>query len=135
MVLCKLYLKDFSILNGLSSEYAKVLINRNLNMLYLRVLNEILDLLHLTGFWIYHSFKICQYSKYFRVLNVSGFIKKTLHHIDAWQSSDYSLDSAYTLVLNMLGVTQDSLKKWYIMNAWQDSKYSLGSEHVTVLNM
>ena len=36
-----------------------------------------------------------------RVLNVSGFIKETLNHIDAWQGSDYSSGSAYTRVLNM----------------------------------
>ena len=36
-----------------------------------------------------------------RVLNMSGFIKKTLHHIDAWQGSDYSSVSAYTRVLNL----------------------------------
>ena len=34
-------------------------------------------------------------SKYVRVLNMSGFIKKSLHHIDAWQGTDYSSGSAY----------------------------------------
>ena len=32
---------------------------------------------------------------------MSGFIKKTLHHIDACQGSDYSSGSANTGVLNM----------------------------------
>ena len=26
---------------------------------------------------------------------MSGFIKKSLHHIDAWQGTDYSSGSAY----------------------------------------
>ena len=46
-------------------------------MLYLRVLNKILYRIDLT---------VSEYtpvSKYARVLNMSGFIKKTLHHIDA----------------------------------------------------
>ena len=73
-------------------------------MLYLRVLNKILHRIYLTGFWIYHGFKICQGSEYIRVLNMSGFIKKTLHHIDAWQGTDYSSGSAYTRVLNMPGL-------------------------------
>ena len=52
-------------------------------MLHLRVLNKIFHRIYLTGFLIYHGFKICQSSEYIRVLNMSGFIKKTLHHIDA----------------------------------------------------
>ena len=79
-------------------------------MLYLRVLNKILHRIYLTGFWIYHGFKICQGSEYIRVLNMSGFIKKTLHHIDAWQGTDYSSGSAYTRVLNMPGLHK-ALKK------------------------
>ena len=73
-------------------------------MLKLKVLNKILHRIHLTGFWIYRDFKIFQDSEYIMVLNMSGFIKKTLHHIDAWQGSDYSLGSTYTRVLNMPGL-------------------------------
>ena len=32
---------------------------------------------------------------------MSGFIKKTLHHIDAWQGTDCSSGSVYTRVLNI----------------------------------
>ena len=103
-------------------------------MLYLRVLNKILHRIYLTGFWIYHGFKICQGSEYIRVLNMSGFIKKTLHHIDAWQGTDYSSGSAYTRVLNMPGLHK-VLKKSCNIDTWQDSKYSSGSEPATVLNM
>ena len=35
---------------------------------------------------------------------MSGFIKKTQHHIDAWQGSDYSSGSVYTRVITMLGL-------------------------------
>ena len=35
---------------------------------------------------------------------MSRFIKQTLHHIDAWQSSDYYSGYAYTMVLNMPGL-------------------------------
>ena len=73
-------------------------------MLYLKVLNKILHRIYLTGFWIYHGFKICQGSEYITVLNMSGFIKKPLLDIDAWQGSDYSSGSAYTRVLNMSGL-------------------------------
>ena len=52
-------------------------------MPYLRVLNITTSLFYLTGFSIYHGFKICQGPEYFRVLNMTDFIKKTLHHIDA----------------------------------------------------
>ena len=103
-------------------------------MLYLRVLNKILHHICLTGFWIYHGFKICQGSEYIKVLNMSRFIKKTLHHIDAWQGSNYSSGSAYTRVLNMPGLHK-VLKKCCIIDAGQDSNYSWGSEHATVLNM
>ena len=41
---------------------------------------------------------------------MSGFIKNTLHHIDAWQGSDYSSGSAYIRVLNIL-VLYKVLKK------------------------
>ena len=41
---------------------------------------------------------------------MSGFIKKTLHHIDAWQDTDYSSGSAYNRVLNMPGLHK-ALKK------------------------
>ena len=64
---------------------------------------------------------------------MSGFIKKTLHHIDAWQGPGYSSGSAYTRVLNMPGLDK-VLKKWCIKDAWQESKYSSSSEHATVLN-
>ena len=94
--------KILSVLNVLSSEYAKCI--RSLNMLYLRVLNKILRRIYLTGFWIYHGFKICQGSECIRVLNMSGVVKKTLHHIDAWQGTDYSSGSAYTRVLTMPGL-------------------------------
>ena len=47
-------------------------------MRYLRVLNKILHRIYLAGFCIYHGFKICQGSEYIRVLNMSGFVKKTL---------------------------------------------------------
>ena len=52
-------------------------------MLNLWLLNKILHVMFLTGFRAYHGFKICQGSVYIRVLNMSGFIKKMLHHIDA----------------------------------------------------
>ena len=103
-------------------------------MLYLRVLNKILHRIYLTGFWICRSFKICQSSEYMRVLNMSGFVKKTLHHIDAWQGTDYSSGSAYTRVLNLPGLYK-VLKKCCIIDAWQDSKYSSGSKYATVLDM
>ena len=60
--------------------------------------------IYLTGFWIYHGFKKCQGSEHISVQNISGFIKKTLHHVDAWQSTDYSSGSAYTRVLYMPGL-------------------------------
>ena len=44
-------------------------------MLHLRGLNKILHCIYLTGF--------CRGSGYVRVLNMSDFIKKTLHQIDA----------------------------------------------------
>ena len=37
---------------------------------------------------------------------MSGFIKKTLHHIDTWLGSDYSPGSGYTMVLNMPGLNE-----------------------------
>ena len=67
-------------------------------MLYLRVLNLYFMV------YIWQGFKICQGSEYIKVLNMSGFIKKTQHHIDAWQGTDYSSGSAYTRVLNMPGL-------------------------------
>ena len=54
-------LKVLFILNVLSSEYAKVwvLISiSSLNMLDLRVLNKMLHRIYLSGFWIYHGFKM-----------------------------------------------------------------------------
>ena len=48
--------------------------------------------------------KYCHGSEYIRILNMSGFIKKMLHQIDAWQGCDYSSGSAYTKVLNMPGL-------------------------------
>ena len=69
-----------------------------LNMLYLEVLKKILHRIYLAGVWIYHDFKICQGFEYIRVLNMSGFIKKILHHIDAWRGTDCSFGSAYTRV-------------------------------------
>ena len=39
-----------------------------------------------------------------------GSIKKTVHHIDAWQVTEYSSGSAYTWVLNMPGLYK-ALKK------------------------
>ena len=75
----------------MSFEYAKAF--ESLNMLYVKVLNKILNRIHLTGFWICHGFQICCDSGCTRVLNMSGFIEKTLHHIDAWKGSDYSSSS------------------------------------------
>ena len=103
-------------------------------MLYVMVLNKTLHCIYLTEFWIYHSFKICQGSEYIRVLNMSGFIKKTLHNIHIWQGSDYSSGSTYTRVLNMPRLHK-VLKKMLHHRSWQDSKYSSDSEHGTVLNM
>ena len=100
-------------------------------MLYLRVLNKILYRIHLTGFWIYHGFEICQDSEYIRVLKCQASLRKPYHR-DAWQSSDYSSGSTYTRILNMPEL-QKVFKKWCIIVAWQDSKYSSGSEHATVL--
>ena len=105
-------------MNVLSSEYGKVLnVSGSLNMLYLRVLNKIPHHICLTGFLIYHSFKICQGSEYIKVLNMSRFIKKTLHHIDVWQGSNYSSGSAYTRVLNMPGLHK-VLKKMLHHRCW-----------------
>ena len=73
-------------------------------MLYLRVLNKILHWIYFAEFWIYRGFKICQGSEYIRVLSLSCFIKKTLHHIDVWESSEYSSGSACTRVLNLPGL-------------------------------
>ena len=64
---------------------------------------------------------------------MSGFIKKTLHHIDAGQGSDYPSGSAYNRVLNIPGLPK-LLKKCCIIDAWQYSKYSSGPEYATVLN-
>ena len=88
MVLCKLHFKD--------SQYP---MSRVLIML---------------KFWMYQEFKYAilnsfekntsSYifeSEYIRVLIMSGFIKKALHHIDTWQSSYCSSVSAYNSVLNM----------------------------------
>ena len=97
--------------------------------------------LYTLRFWMYQEsingvkyfiVYIWQGSEFIRVLNMPGFIKKTLHHIDAWQSSDYTSGSAYTRDLNIPGL-QKVLKRWYIIDAWQDYKYSSGSEHLTVL--
>ena len=99
MVLHKLYFKDFHYFECLEFWICDGFeCIRSLNMLYFRILNKIL---YRIGFWIYHGFKICQGFEYIRVLNMSSFIKKTLHHIDAWQGTDYSSGSAYTRVLNM----------------------------------
>ena len=111
MVLRKLYFKDsqyFECLEFWICQGFECI--RSLNIIYLRVLNKILHRKYLTRFWIYHGFKIWQGSEYIRVLDKSGFIKKTLHHIDAWQGTDYSSGSAYTRVLNMPGLHK-ALKK------------------------
>ena len=63
---------------------------------------------------------------------MSGFIKKTLPHIDAWQGTDYASGSAYTMVPNMPGLHK-ILKTCCIIDTWPDSKYSSGSEHATIL--
>ena len=55
---------------------------------------------------------------------MSGFIKKTLHHIDAWQGTDYSSGSTYTKVLNIPGLHKVLKKMNCIIDAWEDSKYS-----------
>ena len=105
MVLGKLYFKDSQYFEWLESWICKGFeYIRSQNMLCLRVLNKIIHCIYLTGLWIYHSFIICLSSKHIGVLNMSAFIKKTLHHIVAWQGTDYSSDSAYTRVLNMLGL-------------------------------
>ena len=69
-----------------------------------RVLNKILHRIYLAGFWIYHRFKICQGSECTRVLNMPEFIKKTLHHADAWQGSEYFSGPEYARALNMSGL-------------------------------
>ena len=53
---------------------------------------------------MYHGYKICKGSEYIRVLNISGFIKKTLNQIDLWQDSKYSSGSEHVTVLNMSGL-------------------------------
>ena len=58
---------------------------------------------------------------------MSGFIKKMLHYIDAWQSSGYFSEL-------FLGYTR-FLKNCCIIDDWQNSKYSSASEHATVLNI
>ena len=105
MVLGKLYFKDsqyFEYLGFWICQGFECI--RSLNRLCLRVLDKILLTMYLTGFWIYHGFKICQGSEYVRILNISGLIKKILHHIDAWHGSDYSSGSAYNSLLNMPGL-------------------------------
>ena len=67
----------------------------------------------------------CEYT---RVLTMSGFIKKTLHHIDAWQDPDYTSGSAYTGLHNVLS----KMLQHRCLTGFQ---YSSGSEHETVLNM
>ena len=118
-------------------------------MLYLRVLNKILHRIYLTGFWIYHGFKICQGSEYIRVLNMSGFIKKTLHHIDAWQGTDYSSGSAYTRVLNMPGLHKVLKKmlhhrcltgfqiflRFWTCHGFKYARVTQGSEHASSSSM
>ena len=52
-------------------------------MLYLRVLNKIIHRYIRQSSEHTMVFKICQGSEYIRVLNMSGFITKTLQHIDA----------------------------------------------------
>ena len=68
------------------------------------ILNGTLHFLCNAGYWIYHGFKICQGFEYIRVLNMPGCIKKTLHHIDAWQGSNYFWGFAYSSVLNFPGL-------------------------------
>ena len=53
---------------------------------------------------MYYGYKICRSSEYIRVLNISGFIKKTLNQIDLWQDSKYSSGSEHVTVLNMPGL-------------------------------
>ena len=83
---------------------------RSLNMLYLRVMNKVLYPIYFTEFWINHCFKICHATEYIRVLNMPGFINKTLHHIDARQGTDYSSGFAYIRVLNMPGLHKAILR-------------------------
>ena len=84
--------------------------------------------------YIWQGFEYTTVPKYVRVLNMSGFIKKTLHYIDAWQGTDYSSGSVYTRVQNMLGLHKPC-KKMLDHRSLTDSKYSSGSEHAMVLNM
>ena len=53
-----------------------------------------------------------QGSEYIRVLNMSGFIKKRLHHIDTLQGPNYFSGSKYSRV------TECSLKKCCVKDAW-----------------
>ena len=61
-------------------------------MLYLRVLNIN------TSSYLFHRIINIPRSQNMPGLNMSGFIKKKLHHVDARQGSDYSSDFAYTRV-------------------------------------
>ena len=51
-------------------------------------------------------------------MNISGFIKKMLHHIDALQGSDYFSGSIYTSVLNIQGYKR-FLKKCCIIDTYR----------------
>ena len=103
-------------------------------MLYLRILN-----INTSSYLFHRTLNIPRFrnmpgfSKYIRVLNMSGFTKRTLHHTDAWQGSDYSSGFGYTRVLNIPGLGK-VLKKFCIIDDWQNSKHSSGSKHATVLN-
>ena len=70
--------------------------------------------------------------KYFTVM-CQGLLK-TRYIIDAWRGSEYSSNSDYTWLLNMLGLHK-VLKKCCTIDAWQISQYFSGFEHGRVLNM
>ena len=117
--MCDKFLRISWALNMLVLKYTRVVNIRRLHMGLCKLhfkdsqyrMSRVLIMLR---FWMYQEFKYAilnsfekntsSYifeSEYIRVLIMSGFIKKALHHIDTWKSSYCSSVSAYNSVLNM----------------------------------
>ena len=107
----------------------------------------------MTRFWIYHGFKICQGSGYTKVLNMTGFFKKTLHYICLtgfriflrfwiWQGSKYARVTLHK-VLNKTLHYRYLIGFWirlYFLNARvtesrRYSEYRSGSQNTKILNL
>ena len=110
-----------------------------------RVLNKILHCIYLSGFWIYHGFKICQGSGYTRVLNtLAQKMKFSIRDFFSRCDQMHSFLRIWSHLLNKslmenlifcAVICRGSFRKCFIINAWQDSEYSLGSKYGSVLNM